>query len=276
MTRLRSVFMLILSVASLAVSPPPGRTSSPPDRVQLRVTSAPPEANKELSRVPGVSMIRDPRPVEKDWDGGGYFSSPVSGFSRNVYGAFLGSFPAKDTCISYGSLSWTLQQVTGVRAELIFGAWLLPHEGYTMKITGPDLNMEQVRAQLFHALEETFGIRVSQQKRKARVLVLSKGENWNRDGFKTCWWPVNGGGATSKDGKTWDFTAHVMDEIAGIVESDLRRIVLNETGLQGWFRGSMAAGNTLNLTDHQKDLLQHGLLLQEAIREMDVVVVERK
>jgi len=249
-----------------------------------RAASPAAEAGTEFSRAPDVSITRYVIP-------GGISIRPEDADHYEKGWDIQAHYPGigNPTFTSIGSFLWTVRSATRLRKELIIGSSLLPRGTYTVKVVtkggiDQEMLMKQVQTKLFQALEHAFNLRVFKQNRKLQVLVLSKGANWNRDGFKTSWWGLGPWGAASKDGRSWDFGRYDMEGIAGAVEGELERIVLNETGIQGHFSGNMAAGQmqttqearVLKLADVQKDLVKHGLRLQEAIREMDVVVIEKK
>ncbi len=249
----RLVLVLILATGFLAQA---GQRASAADRDPAIPL---PQAQEELSQVAGVSIRRESE----------------SRVPRSFFFSFDGFFFEQTTYSSWGSsLADCLASVAEVSPKLVRGSSLLPGGTYTIKISTTDSGADKVTAKLFRALEEAFDLRISMQKQKSKLLILTKGKNWERDGFKPSW--IWGEGLPfhwqAKDALYffgWD-----MDTMAHWAEVITGKIVLNETRIQGAYSGSY--DTSFRPSGVKKYLAQHGLRLQQAVREVDIVVIEKR
>jgi uncharacterized protein (TIGR03435 family) len=225
--------------------------------VRAQADEAPPqpEIGKELSKVANVSLVREPKRESGVW-------------------AKVTKEGLKLTFSCGGmTLSQILENITDMPRSLIKGGGDIPRGIFAAKIIAKD--HEEIKAKLFEAMERSFNLRPSLQNRKVKALVLLKGENWPRDGFKFAT-TEDSAMVTEDDTGNITFDGSEMSGVARKLSEKLRNVVLDETGLKGKFQGNVRIRDGASLTEVEKMLLGHGLQLQAAMREVQVLVVERK
>jgi len=225
-----------------------------------------PVIGKELSQQTGVSLIRHP---EKS--GPSQFGSKSNGLLR---------FKAVHFTAENATLLDAVEHVTGLNPRLIIGASTFPvGRCYSIKIAVRG-DRTTAEAALFQALEQAFPLRVARQKRKMKVLVLGTAEDWRQIGFKPLSARIvtRGTWEYKLDGKIATYTIRNsnMDTLVGQIEHHLDRFILNETHLKDNFDMTVKVPYEGGVADFRKALAEHGLRLEEAERELDVVVIEKK
>lgn len=222
-----------------------------------------PPMGKELSTVPGVSIIR------------------VADDSEVVPRQF--SISAEGEPGQLKSDGHTLLEILPLAAGLgptrVFVRAKVPGGDYKVTVSTETGGRERVFQLLGDAYERAFGLRVTLEKRHIDVLVLKTADNWAKDGFKATkatnnkWqgWHV---GRPRENRLHWLEFQGDMDLLAGQLEKSLGKVVLNETGLEGRFEGRLEYREGALLADLVNALRQRGLLLQPATRKAEAVFVE--
>jgi len=222
-----------------------------------------PAVGVELSKVKGVSLVCEKNMRAAQW------GATATGFRYSSEGRTLDEI---------------LVELAQLQKDLIIGASMLPGGVYTVKI---DVRPDRDRAtkMFLQAVEQAFNLKLSLQKRKMKVLVMTKGKNWKKDGFaeaKRDGENSNGDRTDAAQVRTITFHGLTMDFVRDRVERLLNRFVLDETGLKGYYDGSIEiqptrekGGARWQLPPLRDALAQRGLLLQELEREVKVIVVEQ-
>jgi uncharacterized protein (TIGR03435 family) len=241
-----------------------------------------PPVGKELSSMPGVSIVRQPDlkgwPVERN-DPKGAPRFPHSASSsvglNTIY--FLGLKRATLTACQM-SMPEVLAYAARVDGNRVFGWARLPEGAYNVKVTAHGGDGEKVVANLFRACEKAFHVRIKVENREQEVLILRRVENWVSDGFapgSTTRTTYSGSERQPDDSflNSFAFEAADIDTIRQQLEVATGKLVIDETGLKGAFKG-ITYRATEALSDLQRALSQRGLRLEPQARSLKALVIE--
>ena len=161
-----------------------------------------------------------------------------------------------------------LQSVLGVSPVRILTEGPMPEGTYRIRAALPPSLHAETTAFVSRRLEECFGITIVREKRRMPVYVLTAPKGTGAEMTKLAEFR----GYSTDLGMFGSKGAH-MNSLAGFLEGDVKRPVLNETGLEGSFEFNLyfKAGDAADL---RRALGELGLTLTEEEREVEIYVVK--
>lgn len=225
-----------------------------------------PPAGEELSTVRGVSIVRS----RIEWPGIG---SSGWGYSRGNSMTFKAS---------KASLRDALEELAPVESARIFARAPLPDGQYTISVTAPGRDAQELFVRLARAYEQAFGLRIHVSPYAEPIVIVRKGKRWDEAGMT----PVD---RTTKDPfepamtriwtTGWNKAARTtfrgdMEALRSWLADSFGKPVVNETGIEGVFRTELTYDSRRAEPEIRAALGNLGLTFVDGHREQTGLFIE--